>query len=127
MGVVTLDNMLPLKGTSLFGVRHWIYYPHIQIYIRLNVKYFEGIVHNTIEIANVEVDEQHRGQGVFTEYYNKIVQIAKEHNRAICVENVLTPRFRQFFIDRGFKPDPNSTFSYIQYNNENTKAHHQIR
>lgn len=71
------------------------------LYLRLWRRYIHRIYYQPVlDIASVSVEEEFRGQGIFTDL---LTRIRKRHPALhIFVENVLTPRFGIFFQRSGF-------------------------
>jgi hypothetical protein len=54
------------------------------------------------DIANVNVQEEFRGKGIFTEWLTKTIRLVLDQEfDAIYVENVLNPRLAMHFRNRG--------------------------
>lgn len=67
----------------------------------------------TIDIASVEVYEQHRSKGFFTMFLSCVEELADQEGRAVYVESVMESRLAGFLIARGYiqtdKLDPGFT------------------
>ena len=69
----------------------WFFLSPINIYLR--TKPF------VVEIANVVVDEESRGKGVFTEFLNSLLCVT---TKSILVENVFNERLGKYLVRHGF-------------------------
>jgi len=72
----------------------------MKVYVRRGCwRWWEGELHeNTLDIANITVDEGKRGKGVFTAFLSRVEALGK----IIFIENVLDVRFQDFFRERGY-------------------------
>lgn len=99
----------------------WFYGEKMKIYIRSSWRVIEGTITNTIDLAVVEVEESHRGRGVFSRF---LVQLIEAHpERVIWVESVLNPRLSVFLLARGFvKKEGIDENYYLKQNGEKEKV-----
>lgn len=77
---------------------------HLKAYVRITSRYINKNYVPTIDIASVEVDEEHRSKGNLTAWLHKEIfsnKIVKE--RIIFVESVIETRLHNYFINLGFK------------------------
>ena len=78
----------------------WFGVEGMEIYLRVHK--LENIP--TIDIATITIEKSLRGKGQFTEFLDWLIPFAKTYKfERIKAENVLDPRFRAFFLRRGFK------------------------
>ncbi len=84
----------------------WFHGPHIGMYLRRTRRVIDDNVVETIDIANVEVDEAHQGKGIFTEYLSVIESLAIWNHLTVYMENILNPKLAEFMFKRGYiRPD----------------------
>jgi hypothetical protein len=50
------------------------------------------------------VDRDHRGQGIFTEFLERVEFVVLGDDRPVFIENVMERRFQEFFLRRGYEP-----------------------
>ena len=80
--------------------RGWISPKGLAVYVRYTRHYINGVVVDTIDLANINATQQ--GKGVFTAFLKKVEEIAKCQSRVVYIENVLERRFQEFFERRGY-------------------------
>lgn len=88
------------------GVRNaWVELDKMRVYVRKgSMRYINKKAVTTFDVATVEVDAAHRGQGVFTRF---LESLEESLDSPIYVENVLEKRFQDFFRKRkGYKELP---------------------
>ena len=83
----------------------WVHLEKMRVYVRArSTRYINKKIVSTFDVATVEVEAPYRGQGVFTRFLEKI---EADLDLPIYVENVLDPRFQNFFRKRkGYKELP---------------------
>ena len=84
------------------GNNQWLTFPayHLRIYMRLGPLYPMG---ETLQLASLEVDEDHRGKGHFTRFLALCEAEALVAGvGAVYVENVGAARLRAFLVRRGY-------------------------
>lgn len=82
----------------------WIGDDTIKVYVRKSRRNIEGQMIDCLDIATVEVEEEERGKGIFTDFLKDA--IALNSFTCIFIENVQQDWFAQFFMRQGFKRDP---------------------
>lgn len=76
------------------------------LYVRYCTRNVNGVRYsNTFDIANVAVEEDIRGTGVFTRFVEKLRREYPSMN--LYVENALHPRFQRGLLKMGFIPVQN--------------------
>lgn len=88
----------------------WIKSRKMKIYIRRSMRQVGMKMTPCLDLASVEVDENHRGKGLFTKFLEKFENAAKEMNRVVFVENIQNERLKNFLLRRKYK--------FYQYSNE---------
>lgn len=63
---------------------------HISIYVRITKRYVNGSYCDTIDIANVVVNEDFHGRGIFKKNLRAVEHLAKKYDRIVYVESVLS-------------------------------------
>jgi GNAT superfamily N-acetyltransferase len=81
----------------------WIYdaAPHLDVYVRHAKRMVDGKLVEMFDIASIEVVDGHRGQGIFTSFLNAAEELILP-DKIIFIENVLDPRFQEFFRKQGY-------------------------
>lgn len=109
----TLNEFFETQGGAMN--RAWIRERHLNAYVRVTRHAVDASILKsgqteggsvfipTIDIASVEVDEGHRGQGVFTEFLDRVEEIAQENEWSVYVELVHNERLRAFLGKRGYR------------------------
>ena len=71
------------------GLHRWfdIEEYHLNAYIRITKRYINGIFYDTLEIANVKVDEDYRNNGYFSMFLSEMESIALNFGRTIYIIN----------------------------------------
>lgn len=80
-----------------------VFQDHIMAYIRQTSRYLDGEMIPTLELANVEVDENARGRGVMTRFLFEFENLAFERQRVPYVENIHNPILFNILTRRGYK------------------------
>jgi GNAT superfamily N-acetyltransferase len=81
----------------------WVYERKINVYIRRSSRIIGTLRLPCLDLATVEVDENYRGQGIFTKFLIRFEKLAKNENRVIYVENVMNERLKMFLLTNGYK------------------------
>lgn len=84
----------------------WLDEPDMKVYVRRSVRYLTNTPVPCLDVASIEVNEEHRGNGVFTAFLDRFEQEAKKLNRCVYVESILEPRLYQYLLTRGYKDVP---------------------
>ena len=79
----------------------WFSCPVLEIYIRRSFHSLPSrdgklVVTNTLDLANVTVNDEYRGKGYFTHLLRNIEKMAAYHQLTLYVENILEPRLASF-------------------------------
>ena len=98
---MTLDTFIDCDGLR----NQWISERNISVYVRKSVRMIEGDLVACLDIGSVEVDEEHRGVGIFTGFLQRMEDYGKKLNRTIFVESILEPRLLRFLLQRGYQLD----------------------
>lgn len=90
----TLLAPLHPERSSKFSQNRWFRLDelHLVVYIRVTRRRLMGVMCNTLELANVSVDEPFRRRGHFNALLCQMESIAQTTNRTLYIENV-TPAF----------------------------------
>lgn len=112
--MTSLADFLKRRSSSKYPRSEWIEEPFLSIYVRSGPRFID--VENLddvrlhlrfLTIANVNAEPM--GQGHFTRF---IENIEKKHHT--YVECVGTPRFKKFFLNRGYLPHRNYPDSFYK-------------
>lgn len=94
-----LEQIVNVKST--FN-RKWIDINPVSVYVRKGVRFFNDKKFNTIEIANIDVEESERKKGYFRTICNIAEEIAREKNLCVYHENVIED-LHAFHTQRGYQ------------------------
>lgn len=101
-------NMLDKGRSTKRPINQYVGDDSLNAYLRVTKRYIDGEHANTLEVANVAVDEDVQGKGIFKKFLEIIEHLAKKYNRLVYIESVLN----DFLIDKlptyGYKQLPNS-------------------
>lgn len=89
---MTLSEFLSSPDT-----RTWVKVPHGKVYLRKGRRYINGRFRPTFEIATIEFREESRGQGGWKTFIRQVQEHDLRDFDVIFVENVLNPRFEEWF------------------------------
>lgn len=89
----------------------WVTGDRLKCYVRVSQRLLESShtrFTSCLDIANVTVGgpaehSDYRGKGRFTDFLAKAERLANKHGLAVYIENAMEPRFRAFFIRRGYQ------------------------
>lgn len=95
---MTLDEFIISSGPR----NVWLQEGPLKVYVRHpGLHWVNGEMLKTFDLASVEVEESHRGQG----HFKRLLERLEDHvalAEPIYIENVLPKRFRYFFRKRGY-------------------------
>lgn len=74
---------------KMMAQREWIFAPEGKVFVRVTQRAINGALRPTIDLATIEIDEEHQNTGVFKQVLSAVEQVAQQHNRCVFVENVL--------------------------------------
>lgn len=100
---------LELFLSGEFPHNTWIKERNIAIYIRKSVRLIGEKTYPCLDIGSVEVNEKHRGQGIFTSFLKRFEQEAKKLNRGVFVENIFNKRLLQHLLSHGYALVPRTS------------------
>ena len=82
----------------------WLQYEHMHYYVRKGHHALNHKLWYCLDVAGVEVKEDHRGAGIFTRWLSQLEKyfLAQDDFEAIYIECVVEPRFAEFFRKRGY-------------------------
>ena len=69
---------------------------HMDAYIRITSRYLHGIFTNTIELANIKVDDEYQNQRHFSNFLYEIEQLAVENGRSIYIESIMNSYLKTY-------------------------------
>jgi hypothetical protein len=110
--------MIPVDWVG-FGVfdkprhRQWVYPPGLSVYIRRTQRFLSKEFVSTLEIGSVEAAKP--GTGAFTEWLPAFEEAADKFGCIPFIENVMTPRFREFWEGRGYLRVPTAMPDFCYY------------
>ncbi len=87
---------------------------HLNAYIRITKRYFNGIFYNTIEVANIKVDEEYQHKGYFSAFLNELENLANSFNRILYVESVINPILKKYLRKCKYKIDERETSCFYK-------------
>jgi len=74
---------------KMMAQREWIFATEGKVFVRVTQRAINGALRPTIDVATIEIDEEHQNTGVFKQVLFAVEQVAQQHNRCVFVENVL--------------------------------------
>lgn len=80
----------------------WILMGDMRVYARKGTHLIEGRLERCLDVASIEVEEEARGRGLFTEWLAGAERAAKKRGLVVYVENVLNPDLGLFLTRRGY-------------------------
>lgn len=117
MTIETMEtDMLEFFQQGRLNSRAWTSFPGGTAYVRVTghvLPVHEGVEMDSfgrpvcLDIANITVDEEKRGQGVFTGLLQEIESLAQERHYIVRIESILNPGLRKFLQERGYVQDEN--------------------
>jgi GNAT superfamily N-acetyltransferase len=103
---MNLDSFIDSKYPS----NVWIQERNISVYVRKSNRYLlDKKITSCLDLASVEVEERHRGKGIFTAFLSRFEKAAHDTNRVVYVESILEPRLREFLKTKGYAIVPGSS------------------
>lgn len=75
---------------------------HLNVYIRITQRVLGGVILNTIDIANIEVDEEFQKCGNFSRFLSKIEELALKYDRTVYVECIQRDFLIEFLKKLGY-------------------------
>jgi hypothetical protein len=79
--------------------RSWINEEHICVYVRRSKRFIDGQLKDCLDLANVSVDEEERGKGIFSKFLIHFEKEAVNLNRTVYLENVLEKRLQKHLME----------------------------
>jgi GNAT superfamily N-acetyltransferase len=80
----------------------WLYADHIHVYVRKARRLApDKSMVATLDVANVEVEDGYRGEGIFTAFLRVASRTAHSHGMVIFVENVLNEQLALHLRESG--------------------------
>lgn len=74
----------------------------VEVYVRITTRYLGGEMRPTIDLADVTVLEEHRNRRLFTSVLAHLEALARQHDRCIYVESIISPIVRLTLTRRGY-------------------------
>jgi ribosomal protein S18 acetylase RimI-like enzyme len=102
-----------IGGIGMF--RRWFEGPHIQVYIRVGQRVVYGRLARTLEVSNITIDEDARGQGHFSRLLDGFIELANARGETLFAENVISDIVRGAIIRRGFVDYQGDGANYIKF------------
>lgn len=97
-----LEELVIQAEGKFLGCRQWIYSPYFEVYVRVTTRYINGSMKDTIDVATIEVREEHQNRGYATAIFEYVEKLAKKYNRTVFVENVLSEILDTMLGRRGY-------------------------
>jgi len=87
------------------GKREWFEFPgfHLKAYLRHTRRYFVPKIRPSLDIASFEVEEEWRGQGNFSLWFESMLKITDQRNLFVFVESVLNDNLNHSLLENGFQ------------------------
>jgi len=98
-----LDDFLAehMKGNVL--VRRHLQMGSLLVYVRLNQRNLENQVCRSLDVCDITVDEDKRGQGVLRHFLDHLETLAVKHGFTIYIENIINPVLMTTLVRRGYE------------------------
>lgn len=111
-----IADALPPPSADIIGnvYRRWFNLPRVEVYIRLNRRVICGHIVRTLELSNVEVDEDARGKGQFSRLLDGLAKLARQRGEVFLVENVVSDIVRGALLRRGFLDYQGNGANYVK-------------
>ena len=90
------------EGHTDLGHRAWVKEGHVEAYLRVTKRVWDGKYVDTIDFASGEVPESKQGNGHFTRFLIKLEEWADDLDRALYFENVINPILEGMLVRRGY-------------------------
>ncbi|WP_274644619.1 hypothetical protein [Pseudomonas serbica] len=75
----------------------------LKVYVRLTTRFMGSTVGRTLDIADVEVDDRHKGQGVFRQFLNHAERVSSQHGLSLFVQSIISPLLKDALKRRGYE------------------------
>lgn len=99
---IQLDAFLKKADAKLALGRpsnEWVYGDYTSLYVRRTRRWINGGTVDTLDIANISVDEEFHGMGVFS----SLMKYLESRDYNIYVESVLNDRLGSHLMNSGFE------------------------
>ena len=83
----------------------WLHSDGMAVYVRKGYQFLDRELppSNTLDVANINIKEEHRGKGWFTAWLKYAEEVAKEQGKdAVYVESVENVRLIPFLLKSGY-------------------------
>ncbi len=89
----------------------------LSFYLRINKRLFEGQIKICIDIATIEIAEEHQKRGIASRLIQDICEISSSFSSAECtyIENVLVPEFAAYLERTEWIRDPRYEWNFNYY------------
>lgn len=92
-----------LSASRLWPANAWLYHARFRAYVRISARYIGDKQCTTFEIASIEIPEQRRGKGLFTQFLKDV--FALTDCEYVFIENVLNARLAEHLERDGWVRD----------------------
>lgn len=106
--------IIELNNGTLLHRRFSIKEYHLHAYIRITKRFINGIFRDTLEIANVKVDEEYRDCGYFSMFLSEIEELGFTYDRIIYIESIINPILKTYICKLDYIEDPRNKNSYYK-------------
>lgn len=93
-----------------FNIREY----HLDAYIRITKRFINGVFYDTLEIANVKVDEDYRDMGYFSMFLDEIEHLAFEYDRVVYIESIINPVLKDYIRKCKYDEDSRDENSFYK-------------
>lgn len=84
---------------------NWLCDKHLRVYVRKGIRYIEGQMLNTVDVANIESPPKYKGKGFFKQFMLKVESLG----RPIFVENIHNPNLFDMLKKHGYQEVQSAT------------------
>jgi hypothetical protein len=112
-----LHKLLAEKKPDAFSVRRWLKNKKVEVYVRITQRYVDDTFVESIDIANIDIKkERNQGKGWFTGFITQVEELAATSSRCVYIESIVSERFANFIIKRGYLRSMTSYNSFYKLN-----------
>jgi GNAT superfamily N-acetyltransferase len=97
-----LDDFMRDNATMPVARKHLTMGP-LKVYVRLTARFMGATAGRTLDIADVEVNDSHKGQGVFRKFLDHAERVAGQQGLSLFVQSIVSPLLKDALQRRGYE------------------------
>jgi GNAT superfamily N-acetyltransferase len=97
-----LDDFMRDNATMPVARKHLSMGP-LKVYVRLTTRFMGSTAGRTLDIGDVEVNDSHKGQGVFRQFLDHAEKVSNQHGRSVFVQSIVNPLLKAALQRRGYE------------------------